>query len=963
MAVVDPLVDGDTLVVHNSPELLARAIASQASSKNVRALFVADSTQQHVPRSWTKLEPYVTQSEIAEILPASTACFVGLSTDGSGNDSTILSSLPPHCRRESMASLYSPVSWESSPSSARFLGHLLQNALDSAQKCVDQGQKAASKMIGLDDLINGLKTENPAAVIDWALSKTHPVHVSRLDSAAFFKGDKTYWMCGLSGALGVSLADWMIDTGARYLVLTSRNPNISPDWTEAHKRNGVNVTIVPCDVTNEPALRAAHKSICQTLPPIIGVLNGAMVLRDVSIQNMSFELMSDVFRPKVYGSIHLDRIFKNEKLDFFILFSSINCVIGNLGQANYAAANTFMCSLAAQRRKRGLAATALNVGAIIGAGYMERESSKALDLTVSKMALMHLSEQDYHQLFAEGIDCGRPDSGDEAELTTGLLDIPAADTENTPKWYSNPAFSDFIVHQVENSGADSGNEVVTSIQDQLAACKSGSDVITVVKGKLLIFYQVFHYSLKAGRFAMQLRNVLQMTTEDDDLMAMRSRDIGLDSLISVDIRTWFLKNLEVSVPVLKIMGNDIMAELADLVAAQVPPSLLPGLGAGKALASNEEASVTSGTSQPVPAVVLSNEETSSSTDSSPDGTTAESSGVSTGVSTPASREPQVMNGIRHKGPVRIDWNAEIALPEAAEIATDMAPAARPRAIVLTGVSGLLGRQLLLRLLQDPSVVEIICISVRRLDERLRSKELLETDRIQYFEGGLEEPRLGLSEKNAVQIFSRVDAVVHNGADTSHLKYYPEIKAANTGSTKELIRLCMARKVPIHYLSTVGVALLGDYKSFPEVSVAAHYPPVDGSHGYIAAKWASERMLEELQKKHDVNVWIHRPSTIVREGADAENAAAQIDWMNALIAYMRRTRAVPALKNLRGALDFVYVKNATNDILKCVLENKPKSPSGGASYVHQVGVIIVPLDNLKEFVANATGATKVDVLPV
>ena len=236
-------------------------------------------------------------------------------------------------------------------------------------------------------------------------------------------------------------------------------------------------------MTNEPALQAAHKKICETLPPIIGVLNGAMVLRDISIQNMSFEQVSDVFRPKVYGSIHLDRIFKNENLDFFILFSSINCVIGNLGQANYSAANTFMCSLAAQRRKRGLAATALNVGAIIGAGYMERESSKALDLTVSKMALMHLSEQDYHQLFAEGIDAGRPDSGDEAELTTGLLDIPAADGPNAPRWRQNPVFSSFLVHQVAKNGADADNDSVMSIKDQLAACKAPSDVLVTVKRK------------------------------------------------------------------------------------------------------------------------------------------------------------------------------------------------------------------------------------------------------------------------------------------------------------------------------------------------------------------------------------------------------------------------------------------------------------------------------------------------
>lgn len=462
---------------------------------------------------------------------------------------------------------------------------------------------------------------------------------------------------------------------------------------------------------------------------------------------------------------------------------------------------------------------------------------------------------------------------------------------------------------------------------------------------------------------MHLRNVLQVTTAEEDMMAMRSRDVGLDSLISVDIRSWFLKNFEVSVPVLKIMGNDTMAELADLVAAQISPSLLPGLVIDEALTSNEEVPVMNGTSQPIAAVVAQNDDASSSIISSPDGTFAEPSGASIRVSAPASREPQVMNGTLRKGPVQIDWNAEIALPEAAKVVTNMVPAARPRVIVLTGASGLLGRHLLLRLLQDPSVVEIICIAVRRLDERLRSRELPEDGRIQYFEGDLEELRLGLSKKDAVQVFSRVDVVIHNGADTSHLKFYPEIKAANTGSTKELIRLCMARKVPIHYLSTVGVALLGSYKSFTEVSVAAHSPPTDGSHGYVGTKWASERMLEELQKKHGVNVWIHRPSTIIREGADAENAAAQMDWMNALVAYMRKTRAVPALKNLRGALDFVYVKTATNSILTSVFENKAKSPSGGVSYVHQVGDVVLPLDNLKEFVAEATGAAKVDELPV
>jgi hypothetical protein len=111
---------------------------------------------------------------------------------------------------------------------------------------------------------------------------------------------------------------------------------------------------------------------------------------------MAFELMTDVFRPKACGSMYLERIFKKENLEFFILLPSFNCAIGILRQAIYAAAITFMCSFAVQHRKRGLAARALNIGAIIGASYMERESSKALGLTVSKMALVALSEQGYH---------------------------------------------------------------------------------------------------------------------------------------------------------------------------------------------------------------------------------------------------------------------------------------------------------------------------------------------------------------------------------------------------------------------------------------------------------------------------------------------------------------------------------------------------------------------------------------
>ena len=443
-----------------------------------------------------------------------------------------------------------------------------------------------------------------------------------------------------------------------------------------------------------------------------------------------------------------------------------------------------------------------------------------------------------------------------------------------------------------------------------------------------------------------------MTTADEDLMAMRSRDIGLDSLISVDIRSWFLKNFGVSVPVLKIMGNDTMADLAALVASQVPPALLPGLG-GASEAPKEETAAPAPAPAPAQAIVPptinieKDDDASSATGSSSD------MGIATGATTPALRDP--------KEAFAINWKNEITLPKPVMISPQNVPSAKPKVIALTGVSGLLGKALLTALLADASVEKVICLATRRLDERLASGELLKDDRVTYYAGDLEKFRLGLSEKDTLDIFSKVDAIIHNGADTSHLKFYPEIKAANTTSTRELIRYSMARKVPIHYLSTVGVALFGGVQSFHPISASAYTPPTDGSHGYVAAKWASERLLEELNKKEGTNVWIHRPSTIIREGTDATNSAAAIDWMNALVTYMVKTKSVPTLKNLKGALDLVYVKNAVSSILGCVLENKPQGT--GASYAHQVGDIVIPLDQLKEYVVKETGDSNIAVLPI
>ncbi|RYP50278.1 hypothetical protein DL768_004172 [Monosporascus sp. mg162] len=932
MAILDPLYGGQTLVVHNAMSNIAHAIAVQATGKGVHLVYTTDSANDSIPDSWIKLPRYLSQPELSDILLGQPSGFAGFSSneaEGSANEATLTASLPANCHVMTAKTIYAWAGSDTGHLINNILGERLQAALHYAQ--TDRVAVATAEPIRLDELVRGGRPDDALSVIDWTASTRLPVQATRLDVTPMFKSkNSTYWIVGMVGALGISLCDWMISKGARNIVLTSRNPKVAPEWIASHKRRGAEVTIFSCDVTDETGLKAVHQKIRETLPPIVGVMNGAMVLRDTSIRNMSFEELNDVLRPKVNGSIIVDRIFENADLDFFILVSSINCVIGNLGQANYAAANTFMCALAAQRRKRGLRAVTLNGGAIIGAGYMERESSRALDMIVRKLHMMRMSEEDWCQSFCEAIDASRLESPYGPELTTGLSDVPV-DTSSAPYWFLNPMFSSFVVQQKAVCDEKAEDKCSVSVKQLLEKCQSQDDVRDVIK----------------GAFAAQLRNILQMTMSDDDFMASRSSEIGLDSLVSVDIRSWFLDKLQVSIPVLKIMGNETMANLVQYAVETIPAELVPRIGGGaEATDSGEDKS-----------------------DSSLTDGDAESGGfsVATPLATPASADEHV-GEIKSSG--GIDWEAEARPPaDLADIPRilDSPVKTPPKVIVLTGAGGLLGHNLVDYLLENTSAEKIICIALRGLSKRLRNKELPQNPRAIYYEGDLANPLLGLSSSHAEGIFAEADVVIHNGADTSHFKRYADLRTANVGSTQILTRLCLPRRIPLHYVSSAGLAVLYGGPAFPEVSVtgpASSYPAADGSFGYMCSKWTNERSLEQVHEKYGLPVCFHRPSTIVREGTDADGRKAQLDWVNALLHYARKTKTVPRAEHNRGALDLVYVRSVCADIVKHITDDSEQARSR-IRYVNEVGDVVLPLDSLQNLgLEEGQGHGKpYDVLPM
>lgn len=290
-----------------------------------------------------------------------------------------------------------------------------------------------------------------------------------------------------------------------------------------------------------------------------------------------------------------------------------------------------------------------------------------------------------------------------------------------------------------------------------------------------------------------------------------------------------------------------------------------------------------------------------------------------------------------------------------------APAQHPKVVLLTGCAGFLGRHLLQSLLAHPHIETIYCVAVRQLATRLASGLLPPgSSRLIYCEGDLRDPLLGLPAEQCTAMFNALDAVIHNGADVSHLKSYATLRRANLFATQEIARLCLPRAIPLHYISTAGVSMFTFWQSFGEETASAAQPPTDGTNGYKASKWASERYLERVNEKVGLPMWLHRPSDMVRE----DDEEAQNDLLHTLLGYSRRLRAVPVSENLWGWLDLVAVDTVSDDVVQKVVDNEPRSTDGGVSYVHQTGDMAIPIDGMKEFFEEESGYTvKFEKLPI
>ena len=182
--------------------------------------------------------------------------------------------------------------------------------------------------------------------------------------ARSIRGDASYLITGGLGALGSAVARWLVEHGARSVVLTGRRgvSDASLQTLAALQATGARVRVIQADVSREEDVVRLLGEIGRELPPLAGVVHAAGVVDDGVLAHQTRERFDRVLAPKVAGAWNLHARTRDLPLDFFVMFASIAGVLGSPGQGNYAAANAFLDALAHERRRDGLPALSIDWG-------------------------------------------------------------------------------------------------------------------------------------------------------------------------------------------------------------------------------------------------------------------------------------------------------------------------------------------------------------------------------------------------------------------------------------------------------------------------------------------------------------------------------------------------------------------------------------------------------------------------
>ncbi|MFE2376995.1 SDR family NAD(P)-dependent oxidoreductase [Streptomyces sp. NPDC059398] len=352
---------------------------------------------------------------------------------------------------------------------------------------------------------------------------------------------------GASGVLGGLVARHLAESGqADHLVLVSRRGGEAPgmpDLVGDLDGLGVRVTVAACDVGDREQLAEVLRDV-----PLTGVVHAAGVLDDGIVGLLSLERLGAVLRPKVDAAWNLHEVTRDlgMALDTFVLFSSVAGVVGNAGQANYAAGNTFLDALAAYRHQQGLPAVSLAWGPWesgmvralndVDRHRMSRQGLRPLSAPAGLALLDAAVRTDSALLVTAGFDpAALRSAGEVPPLLSGLLPGTRSGRQPVRRTAAEPAADgrNTLAGRLAGLGPDERSETVLHLVATEAA---------------LVLGMAGPESVESGR---------------------SFRDTGFDSLTSVELRNRLNRTTGLRLPATAVFDHPTPAALAEYVRAEL----------------------------------------------------------------------------------------------------------------------------------------------------------------------------------------------------------------------------------------------------------------------------------------------------------------------------------------------------------------------------------------------------------
>ncbi|MFE5584777.1 SDR family NAD(P)-dependent oxidoreductase [Kitasatospora sp. NPDC056531] len=322
-----------------------------------------------------------------------------------------------------------------------------------------------------------------------------------------FRADGSYLITGGLGELGLSLAGFLAEHGAGALILLGRSEpgEAAAGRVAALRARGTRAEVVRADVADRASLEHALAGVREQLPPLRGVVHAAGLLADATVRNLTGQQVAEVLAPKTAGVRNLDAVTADDPLDLFVLFSSAAALVGNAGQAAYAAANAYLDAFAEARRRRARPALSVQWGPFTGIGLAARDDQRGARLEERGMGGFPTDEAWSALVRMLGRD----------EAVTGYVPI------NLRQWFD--AYPD--------------TAALTSWQWLHAAARDGSD--TASGGEFLACLLAADPDGRSELAEARIRELAGRVLRLDPERVEREtpfKSLGLDSLMSLELR-------------------------------------------------------------------------------------------------------------------------------------------------------------------------------------------------------------------------------------------------------------------------------------------------------------------------------------------------------------------------------------------------------------------------------------------